>query len=143
VSDRIETALDGSALVQAAAVARDALGASASVRAVRRFEQSATAVIRDSRLYQWLTVEPEPTVITIDLRETYTIGPVIALIDRLVTPLSARWQQSVLRERAIELGERGQRVVDSSRVAGWLGRLFVPPEPPDETDSSSDDAQAR
>ena len=115
MSDRIEGALDGSGLV----------------RAVRRFGQSATAVARDSRLYQWLTAEPEPTVITIDLRETYTVGPVIALIDRLVTPLSARREQSTLREKVIAVGEYGERVVGSSRVAGWLARLFEPPEPPD------------
>ncbi|PSQ32024.1 hypothetical protein BRD16_00630 [Halobacteriales archaeon SW_6_65_46] len=131
MSDRIEGALDGSGLVRATAAARDALAASSSIRAVRRFGQSATAVARDSRLYRWLTAEPEPTVVVIDLRETYTVGPVIALIDRLVTPLSARWEQSTLREKVIAAGEYGERVVGSSRVAGWLARLFEPPEPPD------------
>ena len=131
MSDRLDRALDGSALTRAAAVARDALGASASIRTVRRVGRSIAAVARDSRLYRWLTAEPEPTVVVIDLRETYTVGPVIALIDRLVTPLSARWEQSTLREKAIAATEYGERVVGSSRVAGWLARLFEPPEPPD------------
>ncbi|MFB6266386.1 MAG: hypothetical protein ABEI31_01900 [Halodesulfurarchaeum sp.] len=42
------------------------------------------AWIRASFLYRWLTKEPEPEVIVIDLRETWTVGPIIAVLDRLV-----------------------------------------------------------
>jgi hypothetical protein len=38
--------------------------------------------VRGSYLYRWLTAEPDPDVIVIDLRETYTVGPVIAGLDR-------------------------------------------------------------
>lgn len=37
--------------------------------------------VRQSWLYRWLTKEPEPEVIVIDLRETWTVGPVIRILD--------------------------------------------------------------
>jgi hypothetical protein len=37
---------------------------------------------RHSYLYRWLTAEPDPDVIVIDLRETYTVGPILAAMDR-------------------------------------------------------------
>jgi len=40
------------------------------------------AWVRASFLYRWLTAEPEPDVIVIDLRETLTVGPIIAMLDR-------------------------------------------------------------
>ncbi|WP_340097954.1 hypothetical protein [Salinibaculum salinum] len=47
---------------------------------------------RHSFLYRWLTAKPDPAVIVIDLRKTYTVGPLLALFDRLVTPLTSAWQ---------------------------------------------------
>ncbi|AEH36957.1 hypothetical protein [Halopiger xanaduensis] len=40
--------------------------------------------VRHSWLYRWLTPEPDPEVIVIDLRETYTVGPFIRLLDRML-----------------------------------------------------------
>jgi len=40
--------------------------------------------VRSSWLYRWLTAEPEPEVIVIDLRETFSVAPVISLLDQLV-----------------------------------------------------------
>lgn len=40
-------------------------------------------ICKGSWLYRWLTAEPEPEVIVIDLRETYTVGPFVRLLDRL------------------------------------------------------------
>jgi len=56
--------------------------------AVARFTRDAIAravtITRASFLFRWLTKEPEPEVIVIDLRETWTVGPIIALLDRFV-----------------------------------------------------------
>lgn len=38
-------------------------------------------------LYRWLTKEPEPDVIVIDLRDTLSVGPVIALLDYIISRL--------------------------------------------------------
>lgn len=56
----------------------------------RRFARAA----RLSYLYRWFTAEPDPDVIVIDLRETYTVGPVIALLDSLFDWLAPGWQHS-------------------------------------------------
>ena len=49
----------------------------------RLWKQTADAV-RDSFLYRWLTAEPDPDVIVIDLRETWTVGPFIRLLDAVL-----------------------------------------------------------
>lgn len=40
--------------------------------------------IRSSFGYRWLTAEPEPEVVVIDLRDTFTVGPFLTLLDDLV-----------------------------------------------------------
>ena len=51
-------------------------------------------VLTGSFIYQWLTAEPDPEVIVIDLRETWTVGPVITIIDYLVGELTKSTQTS-------------------------------------------------
>ena len=46
-----------------------------------RLWRRTAAAVRGSSLYRWLTGEPDPEVIVIDLRETWTVGPVIRLLD--------------------------------------------------------------
>lgn len=45
-------------------------------------------VLHHSRLYRWLTADPEPDVLEINLRETKTVGPIIRTTQRLGTWLS-------------------------------------------------------
>lgn len=46
-----------------------------------------TTYVRNAWLYQWLTAEPEPEVIVIDLRKTWTVGPFIRMLDSLLDTL--------------------------------------------------------
>lgn len=43
-------------------------------------------VVRRSWLYRWLTAEPDPEVIVVDLRRTYTVGPLLGLLERALAP---------------------------------------------------------
>lgn len=43
--------------------------------------------VRGSFLYRWLTKEPDPEVIVIDLRDTWTVGPILAVLERVLTAL--------------------------------------------------------
>lgn len=52
-----------------------------------RLWRRTVAAVRGSSLYRWLTAEPEPEVIVIDLRETWTVGPFIRLLDALLDRL--------------------------------------------------------
>ncbi|SFR90085.1 hypothetical protein SAMN05216559_0742 [Halomicrobium zhouii] len=86
-----ERALDNSRVVAALhAPFRD------GSRPVRAAQWSA-GVVRDSYLVRWLTAEPEPDVVVIDLRETWTVGPVIAVLDWLAPHGLRMWHGSIAR----------------------------------------------
>jgi hypothetical protein len=71
-----------------------------SVAAAESRVGSATATlgewVRASWCYRWLTAEPDPDVIVIDLRETYTVAPIIRVLDRVVDPLAESWDGSAV-----------------------------------------------
>ena len=48
--------------------------------------------IRSSFIYRWLTAEPDPEVIVIDLREACTVGPLLTVLDYCDMPLASTWQ---------------------------------------------------
>ncbi|TKX73467.1 hypothetical protein EXE46_14050 [Halorubrum sp. GN11_10-6_MGM] len=81
MSDETETGTPTESVVRRAAH-RSRLGA---------LWRRTAAAVRGSSLYRWLTAEPDPDVIVIDLRKTWTVGPVIrlldAVLDRLLPPL--------------------------------------------------------
>ena len=49
---------------------------------------------RHSVLYRWLTKKPDREEVVLDLRESYTLGPVVALFGRLPEPLKHTWRAS-------------------------------------------------
>ncbi len=91
--------------------------------------------LQHSFLYRWLTAEPDPEVIVIDLRETYTVGPLLAVLDRIIQPLARSYRTSTLKR----IEHRGVQMLDAAsetRLGRLLGRVLTPPEPP-ETDRNS------
>ncbi|ACV47596.1 MULTISPECIES: hypothetical protein [Halomicrobium] len=64
-----------------------------------------TDVTRESSLYRWLTKEPDPEVMVIDLAETYTVGPFIRLLDRLIPYVERAWNGSVLKRTTARTAE--------------------------------------
>lgn len=52
---------------------------------------------RNAWLFGWLTAESEPDVIVVDLRETRTVGPILAVLDWLVGRLRGPWRRSGVR----------------------------------------------
>jgi hypothetical protein len=123
VKQRLRSAVENSALT------------SVSNTLARGFETSilngvCTRVIevtRASRLYRWLTTEPEPDVIVIDLRETYTVGPFIAVLDVIAPRMARFWQNSGLASVAGSVN----RILSGSKVAALAVNLLEPPEPPE------------
>jgi len=88
---------------------------------------------RQSFCYRWLTKEPDPDVIVIDLRETYTVGPVIALLDRLAPVAERIWRGSYAHTAIEKLRASSKRawLVDSKTVR-LLRAALEPPEPPEQ-----------
>lgn len=64
-----------------------ALSGSAVVTTVRTVATHVGRYVRTSFLYRWLTTEPDPEVIVIDLRDTWTVGPVLAVLEWIFTEL--------------------------------------------------------
>lgn len=54
-------------------------------RRLDAIDRALLQIVHGSRLHGWLTADPDPELIVIDLRETYTIGPIIALLDRVAS----------------------------------------------------------
>lgn len=96
----------------------------------------ASEFVRESYCYRWLTKEPEPEVIVIDLRETYAVGPFIALLDRLVPHIEDAWRHSAVGSVARRVFERVvEDVFDPlSQTRGYelAVALLTPPEPPEQ-----------
>lgn len=90
---------------------------------------AARAWILYSRSYRWLTTEPEPDVIVIDLRDTYTVGPLIAALDRVLEALTPAFGASTLARIA--------RAVAQSRIGTAFRSMCEPPvdDAEGETDS--------
>jgi hypothetical protein len=71
---------------------------------------------RSSWLYRWLTAEPEPAVVVIDLRETATVGPLLAAVEHTVRSLTPAARSSALG-RALDWIVEGVRAAPI-RAAG-------------------------
>jgi hypothetical protein len=94
-------------------------------------------IIKRSWLYRWLTAEPEPDVIVIDLRETRTLGPFITLLDRFIAWLAPYWRQSGLK-RAVDGGVAMLDRAADTRAGQLAARVLAPPAPPETRDSAED-----
>ncbi|GAA0275876.1 hypothetical protein [Halobacterium noricense] len=133
----IERILDGSRIVDAV----QRLSTTAK-RWLNATTERLTRVVQGSFLYRWLTAEPDPEVIVIDLRETYTVGPFIAILDRVVETLVPYYRQSLLKRGVDGLAAHAARAADT-RPGRLLVALFEPPEPPEGRDEPRDDRHDR
>jgi hypothetical protein len=80
---RLATAVADSWIVAALAGLDDRLSSAGQGKRATRLGAWVRRVVTDSFVYRWLTAEPDPEVIVIDLRETVTIGPFVATLDRV------------------------------------------------------------
>lgn len=82
-SSRTGTALRNAGEVVGAVLDRSGVG---------RLGSAIGAYTRSSFLYRWLTADPDPDVIVVDLRETIVLGSLLAMVDALVeTFLASRF----------------------------------------------------
>ncbi len=86
-------------------------------------------MVRASWIYRWLTAEPEPDVIVIDLRETWTVGPVIRLLDWMLAQVQPAVAQSAGVRMATGLVTRMQhaplRMAGGAALGGGLLSILI------------------
>ncbi|RQH00502.1 hypothetical protein EA472_11750 [Natrarchaeobius oligotrophus] len=91
--------------------------------------RAGTRAVESSFVYGWLTAEPEPDVIVVDLRETWTAGPAIWVVDRLVGGLSVAARTSLLvagaRRVASRVRDRPIRMASLFVLVATLGSLLA------------------
>ncbi|KAA9398368.1 hypothetical protein Har1130_04475 [Haloarcula sp. CBA1130] len=120
------------------------LSGSQVIRAGRSISARAADLIKDSYCYRWLTKEPEPEVIVIDLRETYAVGPFIALLDRLIPHIEQAWQHSrggaVVRSAYEQFQESVLDPLSETRGYELAATMLAPPEPPEQERQTTDDS---
>ena len=121
------------------------------ISAGRSISTRVTSLIKGSYCYRWLTKEPDPEVIVIDLRETYTVGPFIALLDRLIPHIEQAWQHSrggaVVRSAYEQFQENVLDPLSETRGYELAATMLAPPDPPEQErqtpDSSNSDDYER
>jgi len=119
VEERVSKASKGSTLVER----------------IRSLTTHGAALFRQSYCYRWLTAEPDPEVIVIDLREARTVGPFIQLLEMFIAPLERAWKESRLQSIATDIESR----LGGSRAAQLVTSLLDPPEPPEGHDDEETD----
>lgn len=91
---------------------------------------------RESGIYRWFTKDPDQDVVIIDLRETYSVGPLLRLIDHgrrwanhSMASIEPYWQTSKTQTVCTASRPLLDRIADT-----WVGRgirfLFVPADSP-------------
>ncbi|WP_415380053.1 hypothetical protein [Halosimplex sp. TS25] len=118
---RLHTAFDAATTTREA---RDTLDRLRTVAASSRLADGvawSAHAARTSWLYNWLTAEPNPDVVVIDLRETYVVGPVIRILDYMFDVLSRGWGRArsgqLLEGLQQEFVDRPIQVVSGAALA--------------------------
>lgn len=118
-------------------------GTSENARSSQLIERG-TQWLTGSALYQWLTAEPEPDVIVIDLRETWTVGPLVKLLDRIVLRALPYWHSSRVNSGVDALVGLAEQAAET-RYGQAIASVLAPPGPPggergDEPNSAGTEA---
>lgn len=78
---RLQAALDSATLTRAVRSVGEVLALATTHSILGRVATGGGQYARGSWLYRWLTAEPDPDVVVIDLRETLTVGPWLAALE--------------------------------------------------------------
>ena len=101
-------------------------------------------VVRNSYSYQWLTKEPNQEVIVIDLRESFTFGPFVVLLDRISPHIERAWNSSYLNILITKTFNSVFEQVTETQAYALVAKLLEPPQPSesrtgDDKNSSKED----
>ena len=126
---KLRRALSGASATAMARRAQTRTRAAVADSVAGGFLRAITRAVRASWLYRWLTAEPDPEVIVIELRETAIVGPLLGILDWLLVRLLAHWGGSVLSgitDRSLGvLRARPIQVISTAALAGITATLVL------------------
>ena len=102
----VPDAVQASRAYRALTTVRDRLPAMIGASRLADLGKYTTNAVTKSWFYRWLTKEPEPEVIVIDLRETWTVGPIIAILDWIIDSSASAYRNSRLRHAVTGVEKR-------------------------------------
>jgi hypothetical protein len=144
-SQSLRNARSVSLLSAVGRVGRIAIASSTVGRWVQDIAEQTTDIARQSRFgatirwggraaraswcYRWLTTEPEADVVVIDIRETAVVGPILALVDRLLGPLVQHWRGArtgtVVTGLSERFVDRPVQLISIAALVAILTNLFL------------------
>ena len=126
---RLAAAVADSRVVTALERAGDRIAELGRSEITERLAARGRCVVTDSYVYRWLTADPDPEVIVIDLRETHTVGPVVAILDRVLAWLAEATTSSnavaLVRSMGAEFRAAPVRLVAATVAVVCATALFV------------------
>jgi len=120
----LETPLERSTIVRSLTSLPDRIEAALEKSRLRELGDQFTGYVRASYCYRWLTAEPDPDVIVIDLRETYTVGPFIRLLDTVIDELETGYTNSQAEHTISRITAAIQ--AQPIRLLGIVGLACIP-----------------
>lgn len=120
----LDAALERSTVVRILASLPDRASAALEASGLPAVGDSVVRTVRASYCYRWLTAEPDPSVIVIDLRETYTVGPIVRVLESMGDRLADGYEHSRTERIASDVAAtvRAQPI----RAVGAVGLACVP-----------------
>jgi hypothetical protein len=103
---------------------------SRSVQFAHRIRATVADNVIRSYIYRWLTTEPDPEVIVIDLRETWTVGPVLWSLTVAAGLIYPYWRNSTC-QRVGGIFRSIENYFIYSRVVTVLAKVLPPPQKPE------------
>ncbi len=126
VKQRLQSAVENSVLKSLS----DAFTRSFERSTLSRMCARLLKIARGSKIYRWLTTEPEPAALVIDLRKTHTVGPVLAVLDACTAQATRFWENSSL----VSVARAIENTLSGSKAVRLAIKLLEPPESPENSD---------
>ena len=120
-----------------------ALAGSRIVGSARAVTAGAGHIVQNSYVYRWLTKEPDPDVIVIDLRETYTVGPFIAILDKVVPHVERAWTNSRFNALLHSVFDPIFDQLGETWAYELTVKVLAPPDPPESRADTDEDNPER
>lgn len=120
----LDRALERSRIVRFLESLPERTTAAVEASGLRRLGGAISQWVQASYCYRWLTAEPDPDVIVIDLRETYTVGPIIRILEWVGDRLADGYANSRTEPAVSRVGTTVQ--AQPIRALGAMGLVCVP-----------------